>query len=288
MGMLTRIVSVFFVLYLSSFSDAIVPGRWFDHIFIVQFENHSYDEVIKDPNFTKYRNLGRIFTDYYAITHPSQPNYWCQVSGDYYSWNFDTNHNLDYTNLIDLFDPKGITWKSYNENFPSPCYAGASQGKYYRKHNPFISFNNVRNNASRCANIVDSTVLYDDLSSGNIPQYIYFTPNIDNDAHDTSIAYGGNWLDAFFSPRLNKFPTRTLFVVTWDEDDFTEGNRIDTFIFGSMVPIGSSDNTAYNHYSLLRTVEDNWNLGNLGRHDATATSFFHNSSLLSSRTPFLG
>lgn len=32
-----------------------------------------------------------------------------------------------------------------------------------------------------------------------------------------------------------------------------------------------NDSTQYNHYSLLRTVEDNWGLGSLGRHDATAT-----------------
>jgi len=275
MSILKYTISVLFVLYLSSFSDtAIVTGKWFDYIFIVQFENHSYDEVIKDPNFSKYRNLGRIFTDYYAITHPSQPNYWCQVSGDYYAWTFDTNHDLPYTNLVDLFDIRPITWKSYNENFPGPCFAGASQGKYYRKHNPFISFNNIRSNATRCANIVDSTVFDTDLTSGTLPQYMYFTPNIDNDAHDTSIAFGGKWLDAFFTPRLSKFPARTLFVVTWDEDDFTEGNQIDTFIFGINVTKGSSDRNPYNHYSLLRTVEDNWNLGNLGRHDATATPFF--------------
>jgi len=259
-----------FLLYFT-FSSA--AGKWFDHIFIIQFENHAYDEVIKDPNFTKYRNLGTIFTDYYAITHPSQPNYWCQVAGDYWKTNSDSPHNWPYTNLVDLMDAKGISWKAYQENWPGNCFAGESQGKYYRKHNPFISFNNVRNNASRCVNIVDSQVLDADLSNGSLPQYSYFTPNIDNDCHDTNIAFGGKWLDGFLTPRLAKFPTGTLFVVTWDEDDFTEENRIDTFIWGSMVTKGGSDNTHYTHYSLLRTVEDNWDLGNLGRNDATATAF---------------
>jgi len=110
------------------------------------------------------------------------------------------------------------------------------------------------------------------LANGSLPQYSYFTPNIDNDAHNTNIAFGGKWLDGFLTPRLSKFPARTLFVVTWDEDDATEGNRIDTFIWGSMVSIGSS-NTKYTHYSLLRTVEDNWALGNLARNDATAIPF---------------
>jgi hypothetical protein len=33
---------------------------------------------------------------------------------------------------------------------------------------------------------------------------------------------------------------------------------------------GSSSATHYSHYSVLRTIEDNWRLGSLGRHDATA------------------
>jgi len=249
------------------------PGKWFDHIFILQFENHSYDEVIKDPNFSKYRALGTIFTNYYAITHPSQPNYLCQVAGDFFGVANDSNVDLDKTNLVDLMESMGISWKGYQEDYPGDCFAGQISGKYWRKHNPFISFNDVRLNKTRCDKVVVSTVLDNDLASASLPQYSYFTPNIDNDAHNTNIAFGGKWLDSFLSARLAKFPANTMFVVTWDEDDFTEGNRIDTFVWGSMIQKGGSDNTHYTHYSLLKTVEDNWGLGNLGRNDATATAF---------------
>uniref|UniRef100_A0A6B2LG19 Phosphoesterase n=1 Tax=Arcella intermedia TaxID=1963864 RepID=A0A6B2LG19_9EUKA len=167
-------------------------------------------------------------------------------------------------------DAKGVTWKAYNENFPGNCYAGQYLGKYFRKHNPFISFNNVRNNATRCANIVDSSQLDLDLKNGQLPQYSYFTPNIDDDAHNTNITFAGTWLDNFLAPRLASFPPRTLFMITWDEDDKTEGNRIDTFVWGTMIKAGASDNLPYNHYSTLRTVELNWDLGDLGRNDATA------------------
>ena len=30
-----------------------VTGQWFDHIFIIQFENHSKSEALADPNFAK-------------------------------------------------------------------------------------------------------------------------------------------------------------------------------------------------------------------------------------------
>ena len=56
---------------------------------------------------------GRQFTNYYALTHPSQPNYWCQTSGDFYAINSDGNYNLDKTNVVDLLDKKHISWKAY-------------------------------------------------------------------------------------------------------------------------------------------------------------------------------
>ena len=62
-------------------------------------------------------------------------------------------------------------------------------------------------------------------------------------------------------------------IVTWDEDDYTEQNKIDTYMLGSMVQPLTNDGAYYNHYSLLRTIEDNWQLGNLGRNDAQATPF---------------
>jgi acid phosphatase len=103
-------------------------------------------------------------TNYYAVTHPSQPNYWSQVrtfwflldsgkvAGSYFDIRSDNPHDLPHTNLVDLMDGK-VSWKAYEENYPGNCYSSYTNGKYYRKHNPFISFNNIRNNATRCAKV---------------------------------------------------------------------------------------------------------------------------------------
>jgi hypothetical protein len=53
-----------------------------------------------------------------AVTHPSQPNYWCMIGGDHFGINSDSNYNLNHTNLVDLFDKERITWKAYEETFP--------------------------------------------------------------------------------------------------------------------------------------------------------------------------
>jgi hypothetical protein len=62
-------------------------------------------------------------------------------------------------------------------------------------------------------------------------------------------------------------------VITWDEDDYRHNNQVYAALLGSVVKAGATDNTIYNHFSLLRTIEDNWQLGDLGRGDAVAQSF---------------
>lgn len=250
-------------------------GKWFDHVMLIQFENHSDKEVIKDPNFDKYRQKGRSLDNYFAVAHPSQPNYIAQIGGDTLGVTGDGTFNLAQKSLVDLLEAKDISWKGYMEDYPGNCFAG-NQDRYVRKHNPFISFDLVRNNATRCAKIVASTQLDTDMKNGGFPQFSFFSPNLDNDAHDTTIAYGGKWLDTFLTARLSQFPANSLIVVSWDEDDYTEANQILVFLLdpkGTLFTVGSKDTTPYNHYSFLATVEQNWNLGNLGRKDATATVF---------------
>jgi len=248
------------------------PGR-FDRIFILQFENQPNEFVVDNPNFKKYAEMGVRMTNYYGVTHPSQPNYLCQIAGDNFLIFNNYNNDINKTTIVDLMEAKGVTWKSYQEDLPFECYTGANKGPYYRKHNPFISFDNIRNNPKRCANIVNAKLLDEDLAKGTLPMYSFYTPNILNDGHDTGLDYAGRYLDTFWGPRFRLFPPRTLILVTWDEDDYTFNNHIHTFALGSMLKPNTTDDTLYNHYSLLRSVEDNWKLGDLGRNDATANSF---------------
>ena len=68
---------------------------------------------------------------------------------------------------------------------------------------------------------------------------------------------------------------RSLFIVTFDEDDGAERNRVLTFAIGSPVrtsvrPASRSD-TSYDHYDLLRTLEHYLGVPTLGRNDGHAT-----------------
>jgi hypothetical protein len=92
---------------------------------------------------------------------------------------------------------------------------------------------------------------------------------LDNDGHDTGVAFAGTYLTNFFAGKT--FPAKTLIVVTFDEDDFSQNNQIYTLVKGDFITAGTN-NINYNHFSMLRTIEDNWNLGNLGQGDASAAA----------------
>jgi len=181
-------------------------------------------------------------------------------------------------------DAGGISWRLYEENYPGNCFTGAvsNDNLYRRKHNPFISFTSIQNNATRCAGIVGASQFASDLSSANystLPQFMFYTPNMNNDGHDTSLAYAANFASGFFSTYLPQFPNRTLIVITFDEADQVGGpdynsNHIVTILLGSFIIPGTVDYNHFSHPSLTRLIEENWGLGSLGRQDATAAIMF--------------
>lgn len=231
-------------------------------------------------------------------------DYIAQVAGS----GLDVHHDRYITfrpevrSVVDLLEAKNLTWKvpktepclvltrslacllgltntlqGYMENYPGNCFNDDTTGpnRYVRKHNPFIAFENIRNNARRCANIVNGDELRADVEQNRLPHFAYFTPGMDNDAHDTNITFAGEWLLSFLPPLLQhpNFFRDTLIVVTWDEDDYSAHNHVSTILLGSNVRAGHVDDRPYTHYSLLRTLEDNFELGTLGRSDARATPF---------------
>jgi len=275
-----RVIALFLLAFTATYAAA---ATW-DRFFIIMFENHGWNQIEANSYWTAIQEKGLTLTDFYAITHPSQPNYIAQIGGDLFNCKDDSNTNISAVpHLADLLERKGVQWKAYQEDYTprdgGDCDPAANQNKlYYRKHNPFMSFDNIRNNKTRCQYIVPATQLDADVAANRLPAFSYYTPNIKNDAHDTDLDYAGKWLTGF----LNKFMTQdnfirnTMVVITFDEDEYLESNHITTILLGPYITkANSTEGTHYTHYSVTRTVEENWNLGSLNRNDATATSFLH-------------
>ena len=87
------------------------------------------------------------------------------------------------------------------------------------------------------------------------------------------MTFAGNWLKNFLAstPVVSHFD---VVMVTFDENAGASPNKVYTAIAGRAVTnVGTTDNTALNHFSLLKTLENNFALGNLGKSDVTATPF---------------
>ncbi len=115
----------------------------FDHIVLIMLENRDYGTAIDPkqmPQLTALEQKYVLLTNYYAVTHPSLPNYIALMSGSTQGITSDcTNCFLNQPNLADEIEASGRTWKAYLEDLPSPCFVGDS-GKYAQKHNPLIYF----------------------------------------------------------------------------------------------------------------------------------------------------
>jgi hypothetical protein len=244
----------------------------FERVLIVVLENENESDAIEQPFLKSLAARGAYLESYTAITHPSQPNYIAMTAGDVHGVTNDQPVDLDVRHIGDLLEAAGRTWKVYAEGYPGGCALDARVGAYARKHVPFISFVNVQREPERCARIVGASGLLDDVAAGALPDYALYIPDMNNDGHDTNLVFADRWLAATFSPLLDDpgFMEGMLFVVTFDESKRLGGNRIYTALVGDSVVAGSVSKHPWNHYDLLRTIEETFHLGTLGLHDESA------------------
>jgi phospholipase C len=265
---------------------ALPAGKYFDHVIIVVLENQGTDQALADPYISSLAQGGAWFSHYYAITHPSFPNYLAIVAGS--TFGLDSDHRpppLTGATIADRLEEKGLTWKSYAEDYPGGCYLGSSAGSgrltptaaptelYVRKHVPLLAFASIESNPARCARVVGASQFMRDARSGKLPNYSFYTPNMFNDGHDTSLEVSSKWLHGFVRALDGTIAMhqRTLLVVTWDEGGGRE-NKVLTVLLGPVVNPGKYP-TPLTHYSLLRTIEHNFGLSTVGAGDKRASPF---------------
>jgi hypothetical protein len=247
-------------------------------------ENHGYSQVVGSGAGAPYINnslipKGTIADNFFAIEHPSLPNYIDLTAGQNGGLTATCSPGSGCTaNVPNIFKDRleagGKTWKAYGESMPSNC-ATADSGQYAVRHNPPPYFSNLQG-ADCNAHSVPYTQLTSDFSSTTTtPSFSFVTPNVCNDMHDCSVAAGDTWLSQNMPTILNSpaFKTqKSLLVVLWDEDDSSCcNNRVAAIFQGPQVKVGYHSTAAYNHYSLLRTLEVSLGLSPLTSNDGNAT-----------------
>jgi hypothetical protein len=254
------------------------PASWnsIHHIVVVFLENTPYSQAINLPYQSQLATTGAALVNSYGVSRPSQPNYIAFTSGDTQEVSTNDPVNLNVTNLADLLDATGKSWKLYAQSYPGNCNLSTSIGPYVRKHTPFLNYTNITSVPTRCAKITNETEFDYDIQNLTLPDFSIFIPDDNFNGHDTGPSYADSWLQSKFNSILSNasITNNTLFIFTYDEGgDPAHGdlNHIYTVFYGAGIRIGSSEVSCINHYGVLSTIEDIFHLGNLGRNDVQAT-----------------
>ncbi|KUJ09671.1 uncharacterized protein LY89DRAFT_597543, partial [Mollisia scopiformis] len=229
---------------------------------------------------------GIALTNYFSTTHPSGLNYCAIHGGDNFGMDNDNCNQIpaNVSTLFDLLAEKDSSFGEYQEDVPYTGFEGyqyldpeAGANYYVRthKHNidfssPAVLYNKNVEESTKLNTIKRFVEFYDDMDSNEMPQYMFITPNMLNDAHDTGIVYGADWLYQFLESILeNKNFMNTLLIIK----TYPIENRFMPVLLLDNLPaelVNTTDDTFYTHYSILATTEANWDLHHLGRWDTHA------------------
>jgi phosphatidylinositol-3-phosphatase len=251
-------------------SAASVPPR-FDHVVVVVMENKNYGAIIGRPDEAPYINKlaagGAVFSNSFAVAHPSEPNYLALFSGstqgvtsDHCPENFTNVPNLG-AELIGA----GLSFAGFSESMPSRGYTGCGSELslgYTRAHNPWVDFSDVPAASNR-------TFAGFPADYQRLPTVSFVIPNLCHDMHYCSRDSGDNWIRHHLGGYASwAVSHNSLLIITWDEDGTVLGiggdnNKIPTIFYGAYVRPGTY-RERISHYSVLRTIEDMYKLPRAG------------------------
>jgi hypothetical protein len=210
------------------------------------------------------------------------------------------DHTVSAPTLADQLTAAGMSWRGYFQSLPpippsgvimtGPSANGPYTFKwpsnfnalYASKHNPFVNFTGTQ---TALASMVPDTQLATDLATGNLANFSLIVPDQCHDMHGTGpcpdlnglIASGDTYVGNTVA-EIMASPTwqegRNAIVITWDEDDFSDigqpgtgccgadpgGGHVVTIVITNKTTQPIVDNTPYNHYSLLLSFEDAFEL----------------------------
>jgi phosphatidylinositol-3-phosphatase len=232
------------------------------HVFLLVEENHSYSSVIGSSSMPYLNSLASKYglaTQYYANTHPSIGNYFMLAAGAIITNNDSFCSTITNDNIVRHLLTAGKTWKSYAESLPSVGYTGCGSGSYVKRHNPLAYFSDVANSSEK-NNLVPFTQFSKDRINGTLPNFSFIVPNLNDDAHDGTLAQADNWLKTNIAPLISSatFQKDGILIIVFDEsvdsDTAHGGGHVAAVVIGPKVKGGSKPTTLYQHQNTLKTL----------------------------------
>lgn len=137
------LLALFLFTTITTCHESIKKERAFNRFITIWLENQDFDKTEENVDLKFLATEGVSLTNYFGLTHPSQPNYLASIAGDYFGLNHDGFVTVDQkvSTLVDLLEDQNITWKGYFESMPGPGYMGEGSTMqngagydYVRKH----------------------------------------------------------------------------------------------------------------------------------------------------------
>lgn len=256
-----------------------------DHVVILMLENQGYGDIIGSSNAPYINSLANdpsnaVFTQSFALTHPSQPNYIMLYSGNNQGITNDdniTNSPFSTPNLGAALLSNGHTFTGYSEDLPSMGSLAYYSANYGRKHAPWANWQGTGTNRVPASVNQPYSSFPTSSTFSTLPTVSFVIPNLNNDMHNptnnpsTAISNGDNWIQNNLANYISWAKSNnSLLIITFDEDrgtisggQQTTSNRITTLFIGEMVQ-GGNYSTHIDHYNVLRTIEDMYSLSYCG------------------------
>ena len=212
----------------------------YNQIVVVMMENHDYNQIIGNTQAPYINSLaagGALLTNYTAISHPSEPNYFSLYAGSTFGIADDNHYSEPDPTLATILQGAGKTFTGYVEG-------GASS----YDHNPWESF------PEGFSVEKDFSTFPSTANFAALPNVSFVIPNVNDDMHNGTIQQGDSWLQS----NLNGYAqwaqnNNSLLVVVWDEGDISPNDQVAAIFYGAHVVPGDYS-TSYNHYNMLSTL----------------------------------
>jgi hypothetical protein len=254
------------------------PAHVQPHVMVIVMENHSAGDIIGNPAAPFINSLATQYaslTNWWAISHPSLPNYLALTDGETQApgppdcvptWSAAVAPSCTYDyardNLAHQLSGAGVEWRAYLEGLPSPCDLtdAFGPGGYDVNHNPFAYFDTVRNYPAECNRVVPYPPLGNFLAGPAAPSFLFVAPNVVHDMHDGTVADGDAWLQSMLPTVLASswYAQHGTVIITWDEG--LASQNVATLVVSAGLKGAGNLNQFGNHYGMLHSLEQVYGL----------------------------
>jgi phospholipase C len=241
-----------------------------------------YYDATDIPNYWAYAQHFTLADHFYSsLIGPSLPNHLytvaAQSGGVTQNLRQPPAGGFNFPTMADLLGSSHVSWKYYDGGNPQA----------FGLWNPFPGFKAFMNSPELKSHLVSNDEFFRDLREGHLPSVAWIIPNGPESEHPPQDIQLGMWYVTDMVNALMKSPywQNTVLVITWDDyggffdhapppqlDNYGYGPRVPALVVSSYARAGFVDHTPYEFCSVLRLIEERFQLQPLTARDHQATS----------------